>query len=152
MTKAKLYLIPSTIASDTEKIVIPPHITNELHGLTYFLAENTRTARRYLSSLKIFESIEALHFDTLDKNTTPKELDVMLQPLQEGTSIGIISESGCPGIADPGELGGTCIRLKRAIRITRTSPNWSHSWNCSPKIVTSFSSGIPSGWPNSESA
>ncbi|MEQ9414010.1 MAG: SAM-dependent methyltransferase, partial [Cyclobacteriaceae bacterium] len=63
-----------------------------------------RTARRYLSSLSIFESIEQLYFNTLDKNTTETELPQLMSPLFEGKPIGIISESGCPGVADPGSL------------------------------------------------
>ncbi len=72
--------------------------------LKYFLAEDVRTARRYLGSLKIFESIESLHFEVLNKETRENELPALMDPLFQGHSIGVISESGCPGIADPGAL------------------------------------------------
>jgi 16S rRNA (cytidine1402-2'-O)-methyltransferase len=68
------------------------------------LVEDIRTARRYLSSLKIFESIEALSFEVLNKDTQYTELPDLLKPLMEGHDMGVISESGCPGIADPGAL------------------------------------------------
>lgn len=66
--------------------------------------EDARTARRYFSSLKIFESIEELNIQTLDKNTREDALNVLMEPLDRGIDIGIVSESGCPGVADPGAI------------------------------------------------
>jgi 16S rRNA (cytidine1402-2'-O)-methyltransferase len=104
MNTAALYLIPNLIAEDTHEKVIPAYLKNVLAGLKHFLAEDIRTARRYLSSLKIYGSIEALHFEVLDKETRPEAMESLFAPLFAGESIGIISESGCPGIADPGAL------------------------------------------------
>lgn len=104
MKKGTLFLIPSVIAEDTSREVIPIHITESIRHLKYFLAEDLRTARRYLSTLKVFSSIEELRFEKLDKNTEPVELLDLLAPLQNGEDMGIISESGCPGVADPGAL------------------------------------------------
>lgn len=104
MDKGKLYLIPMVIADETQSDVITPSIRKILPELRYFLVENVRTARRFLSSLKIFESIEPLQFELLDKDTNPERLGNLFQPLFEGHSIGVLSESGCPGIADPGSL------------------------------------------------
>ena len=104
MIKGTLYLIPNAIAENTFHSVIPPHVIDGIKHIEYFLAEDLRSARRYLSALKIFDSIEALHFEKLDKHTDPTELLDLLNPLHEGKDIGIISESGCPGIADPGAL------------------------------------------------
>jgi len=100
--KGTLFLIPNTIADDTSHLVIPAQVTASIKHIKIFLAEDIRTARRYLSALKIFDSIEALHFDKLDKHTETVELLDLLNPLLEGEDIGVISESGCPGIADPG--------------------------------------------------
>jgi 16S rRNA (cytidine1402-2'-O)-methyltransferase len=104
MTKGKLYLIPTVIADETQQAVIPAHVRNVLPSIQYFLAEDVRTARRYLSSLKVYESIEDLHFQVLDKKTKEGELKEFFRPVEEGHHLGVVSESGCPGIADPGAL------------------------------------------------
>ncbi len=104
MTKGKLYLIPTIIADETEQAVIPAHVRNVLPSIQHFLAEDIRTARRYLSSLKVFESIEVLHLQVLDKKTKEGELKAFFEPVEEGHPLGVLSESGCPGVADPGAL------------------------------------------------
>jgi len=68
------------------------------------LVEDARTARRYLSSLKIYDSIESLNIEVLDKDTKAEQLDELMKPLLTGNYMGIISESGCPGVADPGSM------------------------------------------------
>jgi len=100
----KLFLIPNVIAESTQEEVIPAAVNHILPTISHFLAEDIRTARRYLSSLKIYTSIEALHFQVLNKDTKANELPGLMSPLKEGFNLGIISESGCPGIADPGAL------------------------------------------------
>ncbi len=73
-----------------------------LKSISHFLVEDVRTARRYLSSLKIYDSIDRLHFEVLNKDTKEIDLAEMMKPLLSGNYMGIISESGCPGVADPG--------------------------------------------------
>jgi 16S rRNA (cytidine1402-2'-O)-methyltransferase len=102
--KGKLIMIPTVIADETQHKVIAPHIKNELISIQHFLVENVRTARRYLGSLKIFDAIDPLHFDVLSKDTSETELPTLFHPINDGKNIGIISESGCPGIADPGAI------------------------------------------------
>jgi len=104
MNKGKLYLIPNVIADHTQHVDIPVRVFHLLPSIKHFLAEDVRTARRYLSSLKVYPSIEELHFEVLDKDTSPAALKSLFQPVNEGSHIGIISESGCPGVADPGAL------------------------------------------------
>ncbi len=104
MTKGKLYLIPTIIADDTQALVIPAQVREALPGIHYFLAEDVRTARRYLSSLKIYDSIESLQIEVLDKDTPFNRLDALFAPVLNGQNVGILSESGCPGVADPGAL------------------------------------------------
>lgn len=99
-----LYLIPTIIAEDTHERVIPPQVKETLKEIHHFLAEDLRTARRYLSSLKIYPSIEALNFEVLNKETPEGNIPEFLKPLREGFNVGVISESGCPGVADPGAL------------------------------------------------
>lgn len=104
MEKGKLYLIPNVIGDNTHSTVIASHITNALTGIHHFLVEDVRTARRYLSALKIYPSIDGLDFQVLNKDSRPEDLPAMFGPIFRGTNLGIISESGCPGIADPGAL------------------------------------------------
>jgi 16S rRNA (cytidine1402-2'-O)-methyltransferase len=99
--KGKLVLIPNAI-SEVVGPVITPQVIAYLPKIRFFLAENARSARRYLSSLKVYPSIEDLHFDVLDKNTPKADLQKLMAPLFEGHDLGVVSESGCPGIADPG--------------------------------------------------
>lgn len=102
--KGKLYLIPTTIADNSADKVISSYVRETIKPIRFFLVEDIRTARRYLSSLSIYESIEELYFNILDKNTTEAELPKIMSPLFEGKPVGVISESGCPGVADPGAL------------------------------------------------
>ena len=104
MSSGKLYLIPNIIADNTQDAVITSQIRSVLPRITHFLAEDVRSARRFLSSLKIFGSIEPLHFEVLDKDTDPSAIKSLLSPLLTGSDMGVISESGCPGIADPGAI------------------------------------------------
>jgi 16S rRNA (cytidine1402-2'-O)-methyltransferase len=96
--------VPSVIAENTHQQVIPAQVTDALKSIRYFLAEDVRTARRHLSSLKIYPSIETLHFEALNKDTQQSELPELFKPIFNGENIGIISESGCPCVADPGAL------------------------------------------------
>lgn len=104
MNKGKLFLVPNVIADHTQAAVIPNHIKETLPHIRHFLAEDIRTARRFLSSLKIYDSIEPLKFEVLDKRTKREALNTLFQPVFDGHNLGVVSESGCPGVADPGAL------------------------------------------------
>ena len=97
-----LYLIPSVIADNTASEVITPQIRSVIQNTDYYLVEDIRTARRYISSLKTGRIIEELHFEVLNKKTKHEELRSLFAPAKKGKNIGILSESGCPGVADPG--------------------------------------------------
>jgi 16S rRNA (cytidine1402-2'-O)-methyltransferase len=99
-----LYLIPNVIAEETQHQAIPLQVINILPAIKVFLAEDIRTARRYLSSLGIYEKIEALSFHVLNKDTPESEIAALMKPIGDGENIGVISESGCPGVADPGAM------------------------------------------------
>lgn len=98
----KLFLVPTVLAEGTAELVISPQVKEVVLHTQYFLVENIRTARRYISSLKLGLQIDALHFEVLDKKTKPAELERIMQPVFEGHDVGVMSEAGCPGIADPG--------------------------------------------------
>jgi len=104
MKQGTVYLIPNIIADNTQARVIPPLVLQVLPGIKYFLAEDVRTARRYFSSLNIFSSIEILQFQVLNKDTEAATLPSLFSPVFDGNDVGIVSEAGCPGIADPGAL------------------------------------------------
>jgi 16S rRNA (cytidine1402-2'-O)-methyltransferase len=123
MVNGKVYLIPTIISEDTQSAVISAGVKEVLPNLKYFLVENIRTARRYLSSLKIFESIEPLHFEVLDKETTKDVMLELFAPLFAGDSIGILSESGCPGIADPGALAVQFAHEKNIVVVPLVGPS-----------------------------
>jgi 16S rRNA (cytidine1402-2'-O)-methyltransferase len=104
MPKGKLFLIPNVLAENTAEQVITPQVKEVIAHTKVFLVENLRTARRYISSLKLGVNLEEVHLEILDKNTAPESINRLLQPLFKGADVGIISEAGCPGIADPGAL------------------------------------------------
>ncbi len=104
ITTGKLFLIPNVISGETQSAVIPDHVTGALADINHFLVEDIRTARRFLSSLKIYPSVESLHFEVLNRETPEAKLADLMRPVKEGHNMGVISESGCPGVADPGAL------------------------------------------------
>lgn len=122
MDKGKLFLVP-TIITEGALNTIPPSVIESLKLTRYFLVEDARTARRFLSSLKIYESIEALSFLVLNKDTKEEELSELFSPAFSGHNIGILSESGCPGIADPGALAVNFAHKKNIQVIPLVGPS-----------------------------
>ncbi len=108
----KLYLIPSVLAEGTAHQVITPQVKEIITNTSFFLVENLRTARRYISSLQLGVDIGTLDIQVMDKNTGVQELQLLMKPAIEGKDIGVISEAGCPGIADPGALAVAFAHLK----------------------------------------
>ena len=97
-----LYLIPCTLGDTPAEQVLPQQVIDIARTLQYYVVEQAKTARQFLSSLKHEQPIQSLHFATLNEHTTAAELPELLIPLMAGFDVGIISEAGCPGIADPG--------------------------------------------------
>ncbi|MDL2281557.1 SAM-dependent methyltransferase [Parabacteroides sp. OttesenSCG-928-G06] len=97
-----LYLIPVTLGETPHERVLPAYNMEVILQLKYFIVENVRTARRFLKKEDPTISIDELTFYELNKHTTPEEAAGFLIPMSRGESIGIISEAGCPAIADPG--------------------------------------------------
>lgn len=112
MSKGKLFLIPTVISPNTENDVITSQVREAISMIDFFLVENVRTARRFISSLKLGVEIEALHFEVLDKNTDSEKVSKWLQKAENGQYIGVMSESGCPGIADPGAIAVSIAHQK----------------------------------------
>lgn len=109
--KGKLYLIPTVISAETIGDVISPKVIEVVKQLDYYLVENIRTARRFLSELNntlgqtvLPKPMEEIAFVQLSKDTPPREVQEQLAPLLTGRNAGIVSEAGCPGVADPGAV------------------------------------------------
>ena len=97
-------MIPCPI-SDERAVwdVLPAANLAVMNSLDYFIVENTRTARRFLSRAGIERKIDTLEFVELNEHTTEaRDIERMLRPVEEGRSAGVISEAGVPGVADPG--------------------------------------------------
>lgn len=97
-----IYLIPTVLAPDTAAQVLPSEVIEAIKTLDIFFVENIKTARRFISSLKLGKIIDELTFIILDKKTPFEE--AYNQVIELKGDAGIISEAGCPGIADPGAL------------------------------------------------
>ncbi|TXK36624.1 SAM-dependent methyltransferase [Pontibacter qinzhouensis] len=97
-----LYLIPTVLADGTADKVISLQVKETVQHLTYFIVENLRTARRFVKSICPELVIERLTFVQIDKDATPAQVQKSLELVLKGQDAGIISEAGCPGVADPG--------------------------------------------------
>lgn len=104
MEKGKLYLLPVLLGDGEMSRVIPQYNLNVLNEIDFYIVENLRSARRFLVKTGMQKTIDELTFVELNKHTDLKEVSNYLQPIEEGKNIGILSEAGCPGIADPGSV------------------------------------------------
>lgn len=102
---ATLYLIPCPISDDTAVADVTPAANQAIiDSLDYFIVENTRSARRFLSKSGYAKAIDEATFVELNEHTTsPTEIARMIEPLKTGRSAGVISEAGVPAVADPGQ-------------------------------------------------
>lgn len=82
--------------------VLPQANIEVIRSLRHFVVENIRTARRFLKRCDRSIDIDSLTFVTLDEHTRPEDIPAMLSPMEAGESVGVISEAGCPAVADPG--------------------------------------------------
>lgn len=104
MAAGTLYLIPCPISDETAPWdVLPASNRAVMDSLDYFIVENTRTARRFLSKAGVTRPIDELEFRELNEHTVAeREVGELVKPLLAGRSAGVISEAGVPGVADPG--------------------------------------------------
>lgn len=98
-----LYLIPVTLGDTAIEKVLPSYNREIILNIKHFIVENIRSARRFLKQVDREINIDELKFYELNKRTTPNQVSSYLDPLlSQGVSMGIISEAGCPAVADPG--------------------------------------------------
>lgn len=97
-----LYLIPVTLGETEISQVLPAYNHDVIVGIKHFIVENIRSARRFLKKVEKSIDIDTLTFYELNRHTDRKFIGEYLDPLKKGEPVGIISEAGCPAIADPG--------------------------------------------------
>ncbi|WP_053826040.1 SAM-dependent methyltransferase [Lascolabacillus massiliensis] len=102
MDKAALYLIPVLLGDTSVERVIPEFNKRIVSELKFFIVENIRSARRFMKKCDPGIDIDSLTFYELNKHTNKKDIEGYLAPMKSGNSMGVISEAGCPAIADPG--------------------------------------------------
>lgn len=100
--QSALYLVPVPISGAPVSDVIPNGNLEVLGQLRHFIVENVRTARRYLRHVDPAFPIADCTFSVLDRHTGHEEVGAMLDPLRRGEPVGVMSEAGCPAVADPG--------------------------------------------------
>lgn len=102
MTKGNLLLIPTTLGGETTNDIIPEDVKSWVTDLRVFIVEDIKSARRFLRKLDRTFPIDDSTFFILNKKTPASELINFIQPAIKGQNIGVMSEAGCPGVADPG--------------------------------------------------
>jgi 16S rRNA (cytidine1402-2'-O)-methyltransferase len=117
MALGTLFMVPVTLGDDNLSYVIPADVMQLVQNLEYFVVENEKSARRFLGSVKTHKPVRELNFQLLNEHSVEKDLPALIAPLLAGHNVGMLSEAGCPGIADPGALLAA-LAHKKNIRVT----------------------------------
>jgi 16S rRNA (cytidine1402-2'-O)-methyltransferase len=104
MTSGTLYLIPVSLGPAATSLTTPAEVGARARGLDYFVVENARTARAELKRFEHPRPMRELDIRELPEKPGPADLDTLLAPLLAGRDAGLMSEAGCPAVADPGAL------------------------------------------------
>ena len=100
--RGKLYLIPTTLGDNAPLEVLPISVKKIVEEVDHYIVENEKTARRFIKKIYPKKQQSILDISHLNKFTDPSELPGFLEPCLQGHHIGLLSEAGCPGVADPG--------------------------------------------------
>lgn len=101
--KGKLYLLPVPLGDDADpKEVLPDTVARSIEFIDHYIVENEKTARRFIKAILPSKKQPDLKLSVLNKHTLPSEHNAFVQPCIEGKNVGLMSEAGCPGVADPG--------------------------------------------------
>ncbi len=111
-----LYFIPVTMGADNINQVLPPDVVSLAQKLDEFIVENEKVARHFLGAIKHKKPIREITLKTLNKHTNKKDLSKLLSSLLAGNDVGLMSDAGCPGIADPGAKVAA-LAHKKGIRV-----------------------------------
>jgi 16S rRNA (cytidine1402-2'-O)-methyltransferase len=97
-----LYLIPSTLGAENVNDFLPEGTLTIIRSLQHFIVEDSKTARAFLKTCSITIPQSELVIQELDKHQPDQDMAELLLPMKSGISMGLLSEAGCPGVADPG--------------------------------------------------
>ena len=100
----RLYLVPNLLGVVPPKEVLPERTMTIARGLEHFVVETPKAARQFIISLRSERPIQLIDFATLDVDTPADEVPALLRPAIDGEDLGLLSDAGCPGVADPGAL------------------------------------------------
>ena len=117
-----LYLIPSLL-SEENAAVIPDETKKILFSLRHFIVENEKTARHFLKALNYPNPLPEVIMHVLNEHTPHKDVEALLQPVVEGNHAGLVSEAGCPAVADPGSDLVRIAHLKNITVVPLTGPS-----------------------------
>lgn len=102
MRPGTLYLIPVPLGPASPEAVLPAPVLERIRPLTHFVVENAKSARAFLKTVGTVRPLQELQLAELNEHTRHDAIDRLLQPLREGEDLGLVSEAGCPAVADPG--------------------------------------------------
>ena len=102
MSTGTLYLIPVPLGPTAPPDSLPNPVLTTIRPLTHFIVEQAKTARAFLKAVGTDAPLQELHLEELNEHTRPEALDRLLTPLRTGLDVGLLSEAGCPAVADPG--------------------------------------------------
>ena len=102
MTAGTLYLIPVPLGHVSPEASLPAPVLAQIRTLSHFVVENAKSARAFLKVAGTGLPLQALLLEELNEHTRPDALDQLLAPLRAGHHLGLLSEAGCPAVADPG--------------------------------------------------
>ncbi|MBL8508138.1 MAG: SAM-dependent methyltransferase, partial [Chitinimonas sp.] len=114
--KGTLYLVPAPLGEGPLEAILPQDVRTQANRIDHWVVENAKTARRFLKLYGPERVIAELKMMELNEHSKESELAALLAPLEAGHDVGVISEAGCPGVADP---GANLVRLahRRGIRV-----------------------------------
>ena len=111
-----LYLIPVTLGDTPLSRVLPDYNAEIIRGIKHFIVEDVRSARRFLKKVDRDIGIDGLTFFAMGKHAAPEQFAAYLRPLEQGLPVGVISEAGCPAVADPG-ADVVAIAQRKGLRV-----------------------------------
>lgn len=113
-TRGILYLVPTPLGDGPLDRILPPGVRQAVSRLSHFVVEHPRTARRFLKQIGTALPLQHVQMAVLDEHTPASGLAQLLEPARRGEDMGLMSEAGCPAVADP---GAALVRLAHAERI-----------------------------------
>ncbi|WP_109039915.1 SAM-dependent methyltransferase [Azospira sp. I13] len=97
-----LFLIPVPLGPTPPDSVLPAAVCEQTRQLRHFIAENAKSARAFLKTIGMPVALQEIQIRELNEHTRSNELPALLEDLRQGNDVGLVSEAGCPGVADPG--------------------------------------------------